>query len=182
LLAIRRDRAFKIGQLLARRRTDPAQRGQVLLGLGDVADHQVGLAGVLVGSTVAWIQLERPPVVRERGIELPELPVCEAEVVVQVGVVWVAEHRPAEALRGLAPVLALERLLARRVVGIERDRVGIGLIRVGGRRRWRAGGEDGAHERNERSLDRHVWMRPRIVRKRLAVKSLSASRWYAARA
>ena len=168
----------------------------MLLGLGDVADHQVGLAGVLVGSTVAWIQLERPPVVRERGIELPELPVCEAEVVVQVGVVWVAERRPAEALRGLAPVLALERLLARRVVGIARDRVGIGLLRVGGRRRWRAGGEggserqagrqrpppcaqrqrDGAHERKERSLDRHVvWMRPRIVRKRLAVKSLSAS-------
>ncbi len=62
----------------------------MLLGAREVADHQVGLARVLVGAAVARIQLERAPVVLERGVELSEIAVGVPEVVLQVGIVGVA--------------------------------------------------------------------------------------------
>src|SRR5438046_9110869 len=124
--AIRRDLTLQIDQLLARHQADPSQRLQVLLGLGEIPRQQIGLAGVLVSAAMLRVERERTPVVLERWLEAPEVPVGEAEIVVQVGVVGIALDRAAQAPGGFAPLPGVEGPLSREEVRIrsEERRVG----------------------------------------------------------
>src|SRR5207247_8487077 len=162
--SIRGDRALQVGQLLAREQADPAKRRQVLLGLRQVAHQQVGLADVLVSAAVARVELERSLVVFERGVELTEMPVREPEVVLQVGVLGVAQRGLPESLDRFGPVLALVRQLAGRVVGVAGRRLGLGLRRVReGRRRHADDGGHG-HRRSRRDPRTQRWPRNAFAR------------------
>ena len=68
----------------------------MLLGTREIADHQVGFSRVFVGAAVAGIQLERAPVVLERGVELAEIAVGVAEIVLEVGIFRVTQRRLSE--------------------------------------------------------------------------------------
>ena len=91
---------------------DLRQRRQVLLGLGEIADHQKGLADVLVGAKVLGVEVERPPVVREGVIEPAEIAIAVGEQVEDVRVARIGLRRSREKARGAFPVAGLDCLLA----------------------------------------------------------------------
>src|SRR6266545_3699681 len=61
------DRLFQIRVLRARQEAERVEAGQMLLGLGDVAEHQVGLADVLVGPPMLGVDRQRLFVEGQRG-------------------------------------------------------------------------------------------------------------------
>ncbi len=84
----------------------------MLLGLCDVARHQVGLAHVLVRAAVLRVDGQRLVVVEEGGVEVAGLAIGVAEPVVGVGVAIVfrtARDVGLEQRDGLRKVLGLDR-------------------------------------------------------------------------
>ena len=91
----------------------------MLLGLAQVVGHEVRLADVLVGAAMAGIELQRPLIVREGGLELATLAVGVAEIVLDVGVARIAKGGGGKQPDRGAPVLGRNGRLPRRVVRIE---------------------------------------------------------------
>src|SRR5258706_8752545 len=79
--AILRERFLQVGELFARQQANRTQRREVFLGVRDIAHHQVRLADVFVGAAVARLQLDRALVVPEGGVELLQVAVRIAEVI-----------------------------------------------------------------------------------------------------
>ena len=50
---------------------EPVRAGEMLFRLREIVDHQIDLADVLVRASMSGIELERPPIVLERELELP---------------------------------------------------------------------------------------------------------------
>src|SRR5258705_8967859 len=92
LRPVRLDLLAKVVVLLAWHQADLAQLREVLLGLREVAGHEVGLAHVLVRAAVARAEHEGALVVAECVGEVAGIAVCEAEVVLDVGVAGVAQR------------------------------------------------------------------------------------------
>jgi hypothetical protein len=107
------DRLLEVVELAAAEEAELVELAEVLLRLGDIADHQVGLAEVLVGAAVLGIEAQRLVVVLEhqihpRGAALPQR--VSVEVVV-VGVVRAGGKRGLHRRGGALPVVLLRRCL-----------------------------------------------------------------------
>src|SRR6267143_2330995 len=114
-----------LGQLLlevavlgAGEQADFPQGREVLLGLGEVPDHQVGLAQIFVRAAMARIELQRARIVLEGERHLAEVAVRVAQVVLDVRVARVAQRRRRKQPHRTLPVLLLDRLPAARVLGV----------------------------------------------------------------
>src|SRR6266511_2409567 len=86
LAAVLRDFLLQVGVFLARDQADLLQRRQMLFGLGEIVYDEVRLADVLVGATVAWVELQRALIVSEGEIELAGVAIGVAEIILDVSV------------------------------------------------------------------------------------------------
>src|SRR5215510_7090199 len=103
----------------------------MLLGLGRIVGHQIGLADVLVGAAMARVELERLLVVREGRLELAALAIGVAEVVLDVRVAGVAERGRGKRPDRAVPVLGRDGRLPCRIVRIEPAFFRLFLARIG---------------------------------------------------
>src|SRR5260221_9845173 len=95
----------------------------MLLGLGEIADHQVGLAQVFMRPAMPRVELQRARIVLERQSELAAVAVGVAGIVWDGGIARVAQSRGGQPPYRSGPVLRLDRLFAGGVVGVERKLV-----------------------------------------------------------
>ena len=72
----------------------------MFLRLGEVFHQQVCLADILVRAAVPRVQIERAPIVLEREVELLEIAVGIAQVILQIGVARIPQRR----LAGIQPM------------------------------------------------------------------------------
>src|SRR5206468_1590068 len=122
------DGLLEVLVLLAGDEADPLQGSEMFLSLRQVVGHEVRLTDVLVGATMAGIELQGALIVREGERELAALAVGVAEVVLDVGVARVAKSgRGKRPDRGV-PVLGRDGCFPGRVLRVEpsllRRRVG----------------------------------------------------------
>ena len=111
----------------------------MFLSLCQVVGHEVRLTDVLVGATVAWIELQGALIMREGERELAALAVGVAEVVLDVGVARVAKGgRGKRPDRGI-PVLDRDGRLPRRLLRVKLSFVRRLVGRVGEGRAWQQG-------------------------------------------
>src|SRR6267154_652888 len=120
-LAVRCNRLFEVFVFFAGHEADLPQGGELLLRFLHVVRQEVSLAQVFARAAMARVELERAPVVFERGIELPGIAVGVSEEILDVGVAIVLQERLVQALDGALPVLRFDRLLS------------CGIVRAGGR-------------------------------------------------
>lgn len=126
-----RNRALEVLQLVAGQQANLLERSKVLLRARQVACHEECLADVLVGATMARVELDRAPVVLESELVLLQVAVGKAEAVLQVRMVGLAHFRALEQAGGILPVLHLARPLARSVVRIAGGEIRISFVGSG---------------------------------------------------
>jgi hypothetical protein len=98
------------------------QRCEVLFGFRKVVHDQIRLADIFMRATVTRTECERALIMPESGIELAGVAVGVTEVALDVGIARIAQRCRGERRDGRTPLLGFDRLLARGVVGIQRDR------------------------------------------------------------
>lgn len=140
----------------------------MLLRAGQIAGHQIGLADVFMRAAMARAELERALVVFEGEIELLEVAIRVAEVVLQVGIVRVAQRRPLETSRGLWLVFVFPGPFAGRVVRVARRCLWIVLCGVGDCRRRRRQHERECTQQDAPGAGAQPPARHRCARKALA--------------
>src|ERR1700722_18940776 len=83
---VRRDGPLEVVVCLAGNEAEIFQRRQVLLGLGGLAKHQIGLAEMLMRAAVAGIQNQRLLVMANSRPQLTQSPIGIADVVLDIGI------------------------------------------------------------------------------------------------
>src|SRR5690349_11520599 len=117
-LLVRLDGALEIPVLRARDEAERVERLQVLLGVGQVAEHQVRLADVLVRALVLGVDGERLLVDRDGGGRVAVLARRVGEPVVGIGVLGVTRGHALEERDRLRVLARLDRLHRGGVLGI----------------------------------------------------------------
>src|SRR5439155_10572470 len=152
--AVGGDRLPEVFVLLTGDEADPLQVGEMLFRLREVVDHQIGLADVLVRASMSGIELERPPIVLERELELPGVTIRVAEIVLDVGIARVSERGGGERPDRGFPALRLDGRFPRREIRVQL-RAGRRLVGRVGRDRSRQQRERKAEQRDGRAETAH---------------------------
>ena len=72
--AVPGDGFLQIAELFTRQQADITQSGEVLFRAGEIADHQIGLADVLMCAEMAWVELDRALVQGFGDLEIAPAP------------------------------------------------------------------------------------------------------------
>ena len=125
-----RNGLLEILQLFAGQEADVSECGEMPLRARHVSGHEIGLADVLVSAAMARIELDRALIVLEGEVELLQVAIGVAQVVLQIGVVGMPLLRALEEPHRLCPVLLVRQPLAGGIVRVAPREIGVGIVRI----------------------------------------------------
>src|SRR5258708_40084235 len=104
-LSVGRNGPPEVVVFLAGNEAEIFQRHQELLGLGEIAQHQIGLAEMLMRAAVAGIQHQRLLIMADSRPQLTQPPIGVADVVLDIGIEWIAQRGELERSDCTIPIL-----------------------------------------------------------------------------
>src|SRR5258708_5052838 len=96
-----------------------------MFSFAEITLYQISLAQVFMCAAVTWIERNRLPVMHERWLQLAQTAVCIPNIILDIGILRVAQCRELERCNGPVPVAGAQGLLASREIRVERRPVRI---------------------------------------------------------
>ncbi len=99
------DGSLQIIVFRAREEANVLQRREVVFGLAEIAGHKMRLAKVFVRAAVARVEGECVLIMIDGRLELPQTAIGISDVVLDVGILGLAQRRELQRRDGVAPIL-----------------------------------------------------------------------------